>query len=324
MTVSRWKVVAAGADRKDSMRTLTMPATGRAARSVVVLLALALALLAPLLAAAPAHAQTEEGERGWRVFSLLNGQWNVTQDPPSMVVPADGAVLGLRFSAAPTDAPREPRAQTDVEAACGSVPISDDAKRVVVLIDFGAATDAPEGAEPPREGSAVAYCKSVDPGATAAQVFEDLGRIDVQDESICAVQGYPAEGCGEPASGPFPQEPEEEIDVQAGSGGWQQPRIDEENVPGSAGGILSFVLVALILGGVIAAAFVLRRNKGKAAGGTASAPAQNTDQNTDQGTAQRDNPDQGATTTTESSEGGTSDSGSSDTGSDGSGDGSAD
>ncbi|MFE6840259.1 SCO2322 family protein [Streptomyces sp. NPDC057705] len=165
--------------------------------AVALVLALGIALTAP--AAAPAMAA---GYRYWSFWDDSGGgQWSYAAQGPSMARPADGSVQGFRFSVS-KDAAAEaarPRAAADFAAVCGATAPAEGRKRVALVIDFGVPADAPAGEAPPQDGPRTA-CAQVPPDATAAEALASVAKPLRYNSAalLCAISGYPEQGCGEP------------------------------------------------------------------------------------------------------------------------------
>nr|WP_217623814.1 SCO2322 family protein [Streptomyces sp. TRM64462] len=156
-----------------------------------------LTLLVVLLyaAAAPAHAA---GYRYWSFWERgADGAWTYATQGPATARPDDGAVHGYRFavSADSGDAAR-PRQAPDFAAVCAGTPAKEGTKRVAVVVDFGVPAHAPGGEAPPAARTA---CAQVRPDATGAEALAAVApplRYNSQ-ALLCAIAGYPKQGCGE-------------------------------------------------------------------------------------------------------------------------------
>ncbi|MFJ3721502.1 SCO2322 family protein [Streptomyces sp. NPDC090045] len=168
-------------------------------RRPALALVLSLGIVLAVLAAAPAMAA---GYRYWSFWDGSGGgQWSYATQGPSMARPADGSVQGFRFSVS-KDAAAEaarPRAAADFEAVCGATAPAEGRKRVALVIDFGVPADAPAGEAPPQEAPRTA-CAQVPPEATAAEALAAVAKPLRYNSAalLCAISGYPRQGCGEP------------------------------------------------------------------------------------------------------------------------------
>ncbi|MEW2418752.1 SCO2322 family protein [Streptomyces sp. NPDC046866] len=159
--------------------------------------ALAAGLLLTLLAAFPAAAA---GYRYWSFWDGAGGQWAYATQGPSTARPADGSVQGFRFAVS-KDAAAEaarPRAAADFEAVCSATPAVPGRKRIAVVVDFGVPADAPAGDAPPQDAPRTA-CARVAPDATAAEALAEVAKPLRYNNAalLCAISGYPEQGCGE-------------------------------------------------------------------------------------------------------------------------------
>lgn len=164
-----------------------------ARRSGSTLLVSVLAALFLSLLAGPADAASY---RYWGYYTWTDGTWAFATTGPDQTAPADGAVEGWRFAiTAESGAPRVPRADGDFEAICTATDPAAGKKRVAVVIDGGLSDDAPEGATPPNPRGA---CALVDESASGAAVLAAVATARVEGGLVCSIDGYPAQGCGEP------------------------------------------------------------------------------------------------------------------------------
>ncbi|MFE9934383.1 SCO2322 family protein [Streptomyces sp. NPDC005533] len=162
-------------------------------------LALALGSVLAVLAAAPALAA---GYRYWSFWDGSDGgRWSYATQGPSTARPKDGSVQGFRFSVSKdaADQAAQPRAAADFEAVCGSTAPAQGRKRVALVVDFGVPADAPSGEAPPQDAPRTA-CAQVAPEATAAEALASVAKPLRYNGAalLCAVSGYPRQGCGEP------------------------------------------------------------------------------------------------------------------------------
>ena len=226
-----------------SHRTPGTARTGRPARVGAVLAAVTALLLA---GAGPAHA---EGYRYWAFWTREDDGWRFATQGPAQLRPADGQVVGFRFGVG-GDAGEAPRPRDDArfERVCADTPPAEGRKRVALVLDFGTADDAPAGESPPRPRT---VCAVVDERASAADALLDTAeplRFDANG-LLCALDGYPRRGCGDPVDEAAPGEASEAADAReaAGSGG---PSL----------GLLGSVAAVALLGG--AALWQVRRRRG--------------------------------------------------------------
>ncbi|MBR7672387.1 hypothetical protein KDA82_04940 [Streptomyces daliensis] len=176
------------------------PHTGRA---LLVLLAGLLALLAGQAPAAHAVPAAKDGYRYWSFWEQdgKDSSWSYATQGPSVLRPADGDVLGFRFAVSEDSKDAAtPRGTAGFDTVCGDTDAKSGTKRVALSIDFGTASDAPGGEKPPKARTA---CARVGEDATAAEALAAVAeplRYN-SDSLLCAIDGYPAKGCGEQTSG---------------------------------------------------------------------------------------------------------------------------
>nr|BFD85122.1 SCO2322 family protein [Streptomyces sp. Xyl84] len=181
-------------------RPRALPAPS-AASPLSVLSASAVLLVAAvfLLSAAVAPARAA-GYRYWSFWDRDGARWTYATQGPSTARPADGDVQGFRFAVSQDsqDAAR-PRGTADFAAVCAGTPARDDAKRVALVLDFGTRADAPSGETPPAPRTA---CARVPSDATTAEVLAAVAKPLRYDTNalLCAISGYPRQGCGEQVS----------------------------------------------------------------------------------------------------------------------------
>ncbi|PKW07532.1 hypothetical protein SAMN05428944_5398 [Streptomyces sp. 1222.5] len=157
-------------------------------------------LVAALVLLLPATAAHATGYRYWSFWERSGGHWTYATQGPSMVRPDDGAVQGFRFavSADSADATR-PRGTADFTTICAETPAKAGTKRVALVLDFGTPADAPSGERPPARRTA---CARLSPDATSADAVAAVARPLRYDTNalLCAIAGYPHQGCGEQVS----------------------------------------------------------------------------------------------------------------------------
>ncbi|MDU0301442.1 SCO2322 family protein [Streptomyces sp. PAL114] len=154
-----------------------------------------LAALLPLLAGA-GQAQAV-GYRYWSFWERDGGAWTYATVGPSLVRPADGSVQGFRFSVSEDSGDAaKPRGTASFDEICAKTPQKDGAKRVALVVDFGTPADAPSGEKPPAVRTA---CAQVPEDASTAEALASVAKPLRYDSNamLCAIEGYPAKGCGE-------------------------------------------------------------------------------------------------------------------------------
>ncbi|CAL9431238.1 SCO2322 family protein [Streptomyces sp. enrichment culture] len=159
-----------------------------------------LALLAALLfagAAVPAHAA---GYRYWSFWDRDGSRWVYATQGPATARPSDGDVQGFRFAVSEDSQDADqPRGTADFAAICADTPARQGKKRVALVLDFGTPADAPSGETPPP---ARRVCASVPDDATTAEALATVAKPLRYDTNalLCAIAGYPRQGCGEQVS----------------------------------------------------------------------------------------------------------------------------
>jgi hypothetical protein len=140
------------------------------------------------------------GYRYWSFWDRTGTTWTYATQGPSGARPSDGAVQGFRFSVSADSADSaKPRGAAEFGTICAKTPAREGLKRVALVIDFGTAADAPSGETPPQRRTA---CASVREDATAADALAAVAKPLRYDTNalLCAIAGYPRQGCGEPVS----------------------------------------------------------------------------------------------------------------------------
>lgn len=170
-----------------------------------VLTSLLLAVAGVVGFASPA--QAEDGFRYWNYFHLEDGAWAFSQVGAADYQPEDGAVEGFRFGTSTPSQGIEPRvdlAEVGFDTVCADAEAAEGQKRVAVVLDYG--TDEGVGTPPdPR-----ADCAVVDEAASTQDVLGEIAQVRAEGGMVCAIDGYPPTGCGEPvpnAEVPTDEEP---------------------------------------------------------------------------------------------------------------------
>ncbi|MEW2218794.1 SCO2322 family protein [Streptomyces sp. NPDC006990] len=166
-----------------------------------------LVLLPSQEARASAARQPAAESSGYRYWSFWQrqegGSWSYATEGPATQRPEDGDVLGFRFALSEdSDQADEPRGAVRFATACDGTKAGKESKRVAVRIDFGTRADAPggESGDPP---AARTGCARIPENGTAADALAKVAsplRYN-SDALLCAIDGYPATGCGEQAKG---------------------------------------------------------------------------------------------------------------------------
>ncbi|WP_019067164.1 SCO2322 family protein [Streptomyces hokutonensis] len=159
------------------------------------LILLLTALLLTLAANSPAQAA---GYRYWSFWDRTGTHWTYATQGPSTTRPTDGDIQGFRFAVSEDSADAEqPRGPApDFATICANSPAVEGKKRVALVIDFGTVSDAPSGETPPAARTA---CATVSSDATTAEALATVAKPLRYDTNalLCAIGGYPEQGCGE-------------------------------------------------------------------------------------------------------------------------------
>ena len=163
-------------------------------RVVGIVSSLLVAATAVVGLAAPA--QAEEGYQYWNYFHLENDAWAFSDVGPAQYQPEDGAVEGFRYGTSTVSQGIEPRAdlaEVNFDSVCADTDAAEGEKRVAVVLDYG--TEEKDQGAPPEPR---AECAVVAQDASAQQVLEAVSDVRVESGMTCALDGYPASGCGVP------------------------------------------------------------------------------------------------------------------------------
>ncbi|WP_030932019.1 SCO2322 family protein [Streptomyces sp. NRRL S-646] len=159
-------------------------------------------LLAALLLALTGSGQAQAaGYRYWSFWEYDAGHWTYATQGPATARPADGAVQGFRFSVSEDSGDSaKPRGAVSFPAICARTPAQEGKKRVALVLDFGTAADAPSGETPPTRRT---VCARVSDDGTTADALASVAKPLRYDTNalLCAIGGYPRQGCGEQVSG---------------------------------------------------------------------------------------------------------------------------
>ncbi len=206
--------------------------------------------------ALPAHAA--EGYQYWNYFHLQDDKWGFAQVGPAEYKPADGDVEGFRYGTSTASQGIEPRAdlaKVDFDTVCADTDAAEGEKRVAVLLDYG--TELGHGTPPdPR-----AECAVVAQDATTQQILDEVTDLRVDSGMVCGIDGYPADGCGEPVKDAKIPSQEESVAFSlpsdSGTGGASDAAVASQasSVPW---GLVGLGGVVVLIGG---GAFVLSRRR---------------------------------------------------------------
>lgn len=232
------------------------PTASRTARTTLRAgFALLLGLLAAVLLAAPAQAA---GYRYWSFWEREGSTWSYATQGPAQLRPDDGSVQGFRFAvSAEADDSAAPRSKAAFAKICEDTDERAGRKRIALVLDFGTAADAPGGERPPKPRTA---CASVEEDASTADALAAVAPPLRYDSSamLCAIDGYPAAGCGEQVPGAGKPSAEASSDASPGT-----EEADSGSAPGGGGpsaGLLVGGGAVAVLG--VAAFWQSRRRRG--------------------------------------------------------------
>jgi hypothetical protein len=236
----------------------TLPArrvrTGRAHRLRLLAAAVLSTVLAPVLVATTASpASAEDGYRYWGYFHVEKGAYAFAKTGPGDYTPADGSTEAYRFGTSTAKQGVQPRADlatVTFDEVCGATEPAAGKKRVAVLIDYGTAADA-SGSDVPDPR---ADCAQVATGASGQQVLAAVAKIRASKGLVCALDGYPSAGCGDPVKDATVPSDEPTVsfampaaaDASAADPAAQD---DSSSTPLVVGGVV--VLLLLVGGGVV-------------------------------------------------------------------------
>ncbi len=196
------------------------------------------ALLLPLLASAPAHA--EDAYRYWTYWwGAADGSWEYASTGPDQRTVNDGDVEGWLFVASADPVPAtQPGAEPDFAALCPDGEPIPGQVRVGVVIDFGSTADTPDGDSIPEGENPQQQCVTVPQGSTGAQVLAAAADVRTESGAVCGIAGYPSTGCFELVQAASPDaEPADEAEQASGFPVW----------PVVAGLVLAAAIVVLLV-----------------------------------------------------------------------------
>ena len=237
---------------------MTTTIQGRIAALLITLIS---ATLAAVALAAPAHAAAY---RYWSYWQGDSGTWVAAQTGPGDHTVLDEDVQGWRF-AITTDMPAQAPDNDPVFAAlCPDLAAAGATAgelRVAVVIDAGFTADAPEGETPPGD---VVSCVTVPEGSTGNQALAAAGAVNEDGGLVCSINGYPADECGNEVS-------DADAATAATAAEAEEPNpatvaaattTDEATTTTeSSSSWVGFLLGAVVIGALIAAAFIIPKRR---------------------------------------------------------------
>ena len=242
---------------------MTTTIQGRIAALLITLIS---ATLAAVALAAPAHAAAY---RYWSYWQGDSGTWVAAQTGPGDYAVVDGDVQGWRF-AITTDMPAQaPDNDPDFAALCPDLDAAGATSgelRVAVVIDAGFVADAPDGETPPAD---VVSCVTVPEGSTGNQALAAAGAVNEDGGLVCAINGYPADECGAEvtdadaaaaATAAEAEEPNPAV-VAAATTTDEASAEAVTTTESSSSSWVGFLLGAVVIGALIAAAFIIPKRR---------------------------------------------------------------
>ena len=168
-------------------------ATQHSRRLAGAISSLLIALVAVTGLAGTAHA--EDGYQYWNYWHLQKNAWVFSKVGAADYKPKDGAVEGFRYGISTGSKGLEPRAdlkKVNFDTICGGTDLPAGQKRVAVVLDYGVELGSGKPPEPRGE------CAVVAKDASTQQVLQKVVDVRVGSGMVCALDGYPPSGCGEP------------------------------------------------------------------------------------------------------------------------------
>jgi len=220
----------------------------------VIRRALTLLLAALVLVTGAAQAAQATGYRYWSFWDRDGDKWTYATQGPSTARPSDGDVQGFRFAVSEDSKDAaQPRGAAEFAVICARTPAQDGKKRVALVIDFGSAADAPSGETPPARRT---VCARVAPDATTAEALATVAKPlrYGTDALLCAIGGYPEQGCGEQVAGGDKSTASEKTPSEQASSGKKDASDD-----GPSLGLVAGIAVVAVLGA--AAVWQARRRR---------------------------------------------------------------
>jgi hypothetical protein len=211
-------------------------------------------VLAAVLLGGTAPANAADGYRYWGYFHVQGGDYAFAKTGPGGYTPKDGSEEAYRFGTSTASQGVKPRAdlaKLTFATVCRDTKPAAGKKRVAVLLDYGTAADA-AGAKVPAPKAA---CALVPTAANGQQVLAAVAQTRTSKGLVCALDGYPATGCGDPVKNAtvpsaeptvafaLPAAADSSTGSSSGSGGSGTPLL--------VGGAV--VVVALAAGGLVLA-----------------------------------------------------------------------
>jgi hypothetical protein len=148
-------------------------------------------------------AAAESGYRYWSFWLRKgDGSWSYATNGPAAQRPGDGDIVGFRFALSENSQQADkPRGSITFADACAKTTAEAGSKRVAVRIDFGTRADAPEDETEAPPASRTGCARLPEDGTAADALAKIAGPLRYNSEALlCAIDHYPAKGCGEQAA----------------------------------------------------------------------------------------------------------------------------
>ena len=218
-------------------------------------------LFAFVLVASTSGTAHADGFKYWNYFHVKGGKYAFATTGPSGFKPPNGSVEAYRYGLSSTAAGLPPRVAATtytIDDLCANTKAKSGQKRVGVLIDYGTAADAANGAKPPKPRG---DCAVVPTAATGQQVLDAVADVRVEKQLVCGIDGYPVSGCSVTVKNPPPAAAQKNVAFTlppaATSGDSQADKsANDSGVPWTLVGVVAALVV--IGGGALA---LTRRNR---------------------------------------------------------------
>ena len=217
---------------------------------------LSLVLVGLLVGTSGGTADAASGYRYWNYFHVTGSTYTFAQTGAAGYTPKPNSVEAYRYGTSTTAKGLPPRADLatyTIGKICGDTKPGAHQKRVGVLLDYGTAADA-QGATPPKPRAA---CAVVAKDADGQQVLDAVAKVRVAKGLTCAIDGYPASGCGDQVTNASAPTKEQHVafSLPKSAGAATSTDTGGSSTPLVVG---AAVLVVLLVGGGVA---LTRRNR---------------------------------------------------------------
>ncbi|MCH9814993.1 MAG: hypothetical protein K0U64_00895 [Actinomycetia bacterium] len=132
----------------------------------------------------------------WSLWVEEDGKWAPSQQGASDLTVTDQSVLGAKYleSEVELTSSDAPELKPDYAALCPDLPAAEGQVRVAIVLEYGDASLAPDGTNPPGNSN---ECVTIPEPATAAVALENAGSVTADSAGfITAINGYPADAAG--------------------------------------------------------------------------------------------------------------------------------